>query len=337
MEIVSVIVPVYNVEKYLKDCVDSLLHQSYRDLEIILVDDGSQDSSGEICDEYLNKDHRIKVIHKKNCGLGFARNSGLEIANGKYVVFIDSDDTTDNDLIASLLKPVLDDGADTCISGFKKISESGDLEFIEKYDSAVYEKKEIYPGLFARMLGSSVNKHDAIRMSACSVLYSMDIIRKNNIRFPSERKLISEDLIWNSDYFKYAQRAAVIDSTGYNYRTTSGSLTQKYNANKLEMVCAFYLEMCRRIGNSKDMRTRLQRQFFVNIRTCLNQEKPSVSGNNRRHYREKVNKIMNEPTVVETLNEYPIRKMQFKQRVFLLILKSRIAELMMFFIDIGLV
>ena len=99
---VSVIVPVYNVEKYLDRCLDSIINQTLNEIEIILVDDGSTDSSGEKCDEYKKKDLRIKVIHKKNKGLGYARNSGLEVATGKYIAFVDSDDYIDRRMFESL-------------------------------------------------------------------------------------------------------------------------------------------------------------------------------------------------------------------------------------------
>ncbi len=89
---ISIIVPVYNVEKYLKECIESILSQTYKNIEIILIDDGSTDNSGKICDEYLKKDSRVKVIHKENGGLSDARNTGIEIASGKYIGFVDSDD-----------------------------------------------------------------------------------------------------------------------------------------------------------------------------------------------------------------------------------------------------
>ena len=92
MELISVIVPVYNVESYLEKCIESIQNQSYKSLEIILVNDGSTDSSGDICDKYAAHDKRIKVIHKKNGGLSSARNAGLEVANGDYIAFVDSDD-----------------------------------------------------------------------------------------------------------------------------------------------------------------------------------------------------------------------------------------------------
>lgn len=101
-DLISVIVPVYNVEKYLRKCIDSILCQTYKNFEIILIDDGSSDNSGKICDEYLNRDERISVFHKKNQGLSEARNTGIKKAKGKYLTFVDSDDFINEEYILNL-------------------------------------------------------------------------------------------------------------------------------------------------------------------------------------------------------------------------------------------
>lgn len=116
---VSVIVPIYNVEKYLDECIVSLLNQTLEDIEIILVDDESPDNCPKMCDEYANKDKRVKVIHKKNGGLGFARNSGLDVATGEYVAFIDSDDFIDLDMIEHLYNVATEYNADEVRCGIK--------------------------------------------------------------------------------------------------------------------------------------------------------------------------------------------------------------------------
>ena len=112
MDLISVIIPIYNVEQYLKECLESVINQTYRNLEIILVDDGSKDKSGKICDEYKNKDERIKVVHKENGGLSDARNAGMKIATGKYIQFIDSDDFIDKDMIETLYNLIIENEAD---------------------------------------------------------------------------------------------------------------------------------------------------------------------------------------------------------------------------------
>ena len=105
-DLISVIVPVYNVEKYLNKCIDSIINQTYKNLEIILVDDGSQDSSGKICDEYTKKDNRIKVIHKENGGVSSARNIGLNNATGEWIAFIDADDWVDEEYLQTLFNRI---------------------------------------------------------------------------------------------------------------------------------------------------------------------------------------------------------------------------------------
>ena len=120
MEKISVIVPVYNVESYLERCINSLLNQTYSNLEIILIDEGSTDRSGQICDQYKNRDEFV-VIHKENAGLGMARNTGLDVATGKYIIFVDSDDYIDNNMIQSLYEEIQKTSSDTCIGGFKRV------------------------------------------------------------------------------------------------------------------------------------------------------------------------------------------------------------------------
>ena len=337
MELVSIIVPVYNVEQYLRECIQSLVNQTYSNIEIILVDDGSKDASGKICDELKKEDWRIKVIHKENAGLGYARNSGLDIAQGEYVTFIDSDDVADDNLVESLMQGIHANKADTCIGGFKRITEDGKIAYEEKYEKKTYVGLEVFQGLFARMLGSDVDKHDAVRMSVWNVLYSMKIIKDNDIRFPSERVLISEDIIWDSQYYKYSSAAAIIESTAYKYRITPGSLTQKYKPNKFKMICKLYDVLCEKVGSDPNMKTRLQRQFFVNLRDCIHQEKQNISKCKRKVYIHRVNEILNDDKVRQVVNEYPISKIQFKPRMFILLVKYKLSWIIVMLNDCNII
>ena len=174
---VSVVVPVYNVEQYLQQCVDSLLKQTYKDIEIILVDDGSKDNSPAMCDDYSQKyPDMIKTIHKANGGLGLARNTGMEYAKGEFVTFIDSDDYADEDLIERLVKSADKYNAQVVIGGFKRVDSSGKILFKEEYQEQVYTGEDVINKLFMRMLGSSPERSDAVRMSVWNALYSMKII-----------------------------------------------------------------------------------------------------------------------------------------------------------------
>ena len=329
---ISVIVPVYNVEKYLAQNVDSLLAQTWQDFEIILVDDGSQDKSGAICDQYEKKDQRIKVIHKSNEGLGFARNSGLDVANGDYVVFLDSDDYGAPDMLERLMKPILEDGADTVIGGFQRVSDEGDVLYQEQYEKQLFNGDNVFYEFLPKIFGSEPKKHDAFRMSVWNGLYSMSIIREYNVRFPSERVMISEDLLFDLDYYRHAQAVAVIDSLAYCYRVNPASLTSKYRPNKLKMVTDLYLEMEKRIKecykDPTDPIYRLQTQYFINLRGCVKQETRKRSGNSFADNHQKIKALCSHPTVVSVSKSHPLDRLNFKQKMFVTMLRSRFAFLL---------
>ena len=128
MDLISVIVPVYNVEKYLNRCVDSIINQTYSNLEIILINDGSTDTSGKICDEYKKRDNRIHVIHQKNGGLSAARNAGIVIANGNYFIFVDSDDLIHPQCIEILYKVIKNDCSDIVIGNYEKFDDFNKID-----------------------------------------------------------------------------------------------------------------------------------------------------------------------------------------------------------------
>lgn len=204
-DLISIIVPVYNVEKYLEKCVKTLMEQSYKNIEIILVDDGSTDSSGKLVDRLANNDARITVVHKKNAGLGMARNTGLDYATGKYVAFIDSDDYTDVNMIQKLHNALEEYNSDTSYCGYTMAYDSGKFVSVPAYyNRQVFCDEEIIDKVLLEMVASKPEaKKDAIlSMSVWHALYSMEIIRDNNIRFPSEREFISEDIIFDIAYLQ---------------------------------------------------------------------------------------------------------------------------------------
>lgn len=338
---VSIVVPVYNVEKYLRECIDSLLCQSYNNIEIILVDDGSKDASGDICDEYAQLDDRIIVVHKKNEGLGYARNTGIEVAKGEFVVFVDSDDYVDSDMIEQLLLPIVKEGADTCIGGFRRVDDQRNILYTETYIWQHFEEEDVYNSFFMRILGSSPSEHDSFRMSVWNAIYSLDIINNNNIRFPSERKLISEDLIFDSDYYKYAKKVSVIETASYNYRVAQGSLTNSYRENKIVMICDLYEEMEKRVletfKDSDSAVMRLQKLFFVNLRGCIAQEKQSVSKKRFKNMVMAMRNICCNSTVRKVIKAYPANELHFKQKVFVLLIKYKMIFTLCFVSNFGLI
>lgn len=303
MNRISIIVPVYNVEKYLKRCVNSILNQTYSNIEVILVDDGSKDSSGKICDEYSGLDHRVKVIHKENEGLGFARNSGLEMATGDFVSFIDGDDSIADDHIEKMIKTLEDTGADTCLAGHTKVYADRKVEHINVCAGKVFEGEEVKNEILTRMVGSNPDGSDYIEMSACMVLLSKKIIDEYNIRFHSEREFISEDLIFDFDYYPKSQKTVVIDDVGYHYYDNEGSLTTKYNPERFEKQKKMTREVIRRAQKNEIYEKCEQRilNTFVSIaRYCIKLEQ-KFSGGSYTAYKSNVTEILKDSCLKKAL------------------------------------
>lgn len=334
MDLISIIVPVYNVETYLDECVNSLLNQTYKNIEIILINDGSTDRSLEICNKYKLLDNRIRVINKSNEGLGLTRNVGLDNINGKYVTFIDSDDYVDNDLIKNLYNGIRKNNADTCIAGFKRVNDAGEVLYRETYDNIVYTNEECINDLLVRMLGSSPSKSDSIRMSVWNVLFSVDIIKENGLKFVSEREIISEDIIFDIDYYQHAKKVVLINTASYNYRVNDSSLTNKYRQDRFYKSKILYNELYERINKiykNIEPTYRIQRLYFVYIKTCIHQENVKISGLKYRQAISNIKKICYDNQIQEIIKTYPINKLKLKQKLFLLFIKYRFSVLLYLF------
>lgn len=230
LPLLSVIIPVYNVEKYLDECVKSIVNQVYKNLEIVLVDDGSTDNSGAICDAWRNKDLRIKVVHKANAGLGFARNSGLEVAEGDFVAFVDSDDFIDKEMYKDLMSIAITDKSDIVYSGgFDKYLTDGNYNVVRDIQERISVDGEDLK-LFAQAFVSPSNKFAGrtLIMSACRAIYSMKVIPC----FLSERVVASEDLPFNVEAVLNSRRISYTPKVYYKYRYNDASVTRTFRFDK---------------------------------------------------------------------------------------------------------
>ena len=221
---VSVIVPVYNVQDYLAKCIDSVLSQTYEDFELILVNDGSKDSSPQICDSYLQKDARIKVIHKENGGLSSARNAGLDVAKGKYIYFLDSDDYIDPMLLEKTIAVMEQQQCDWVAFGMIKEDTQGNhIENIafKPIQLKITTEEERMRFLLKYLLNYRMG------WEACSHVFRGDIIRENHLRFVSERIVFAEDMLFSFTYWLYAGSCAVVQDCLYHYVQRTDSLMGK--------------------------------------------------------------------------------------------------------------
>lgn len=245
-DVITIIIPVYNVQPYLDRCMQSVLNQTYKNIEIIIVDDKSNDNSNQMCLKYL-KDTRVTVRHGINEGLSAARNIGLDIAKGTFVLFVDSDDYIEPDMIENLYMCQKKTGADTVIGGFKRVINGKIITLKNKCSGVIYEKhEEIKNNVLKKMLGC--NGIDQIEMSVWKVLFSMDIIRANTLRFP-DKKYLCEDIIFDFSYYPLCSKVAMCNDTGYCYCLNEESLSQSYMANKFERLKFQTLEMKKRAMN----------------------------------------------------------------------------------------
>ena len=213
MDLISVIVPIYKVEQYLDRCVESLIHQTYQNLEIILVDDGSPDQCPAMCDAWAKKDSRIKVIHKKNGGLSDARNAGMEIASGQYMGFVDSDDWVEPDMYRFLYQHMQDTTSDIVSGGVRYVWENGFPSRTMTYSGE--------PLTFTRQeaMASLINE-TALVVPVWNKLYSREVI--GYIRFPVGK--INEDEFWSWQIIARANRISSVPDVFYNYLQRGGSI-----------------------------------------------------------------------------------------------------------------
>lgn len=261
---ISVIVPVYNAKKWLDECIQSVLNQTFKNFELILVDDGSTDGSEVICDVYAEKNKSIKVVHKKNgYGAGEARNAGLQVAEGEFVVFLDSDDCQKPDMLERLYVEQKNANYDMVISGYQFLENKTKLgKVFGLDDTEIFGNTEIldyfvkyYPD---GLLGYPWNK-----------LYRRQIIQENNIIFPKMRRL--EDGIFNVEYFQHINSMRVIKQPLVNYRVNSQVTLRKLPYDfygNIKLFSKNYYDFLRKINKSRKDNEKPFVFYFLNDFVC---------------------------------------------------------------------
>ncbi len=227
--LISVIIPIYNVEQYLEKCINSILNQTYQHLEIIMVDDGSPDNCGAICDQYSAVDHRIKVIHKQNGGLSDARNVGLDMATGDFIAFVDSDDTIMPEMVEKLYQRIITDQSDMAFCGYKQVDQNGIIL------SECFLPDKVLTGFDA--LIESYEKNGVLYTIACNKLYKKHLFQ--NTRFPVGK--YHEDEYTTYQIIDQCSRISIVRETLYIYYQRENSIMQEaYSLKRLDGVEASY-------------------------------------------------------------------------------------------------
>ncbi len=274
--LITVVVPVYNVRDHLVRCHESIMGQDYANFEVVYVDDGSTDGSDKLCDEFAREDKRCTAVHKRNAGLGYARNSGIDVSRGRYIVFLDSDDYFESTLLSDLAAPVLAGQAEFTLAGFtrdygtKRVPRS-----LPDVGLPIVGNKAVMQKVFVRMLGYYPGKDDYIEMSACARLYDRELIMREGIRFNSERDCLSEDLDFNARYLRYVNSAFCTPCVGYFYCDNQGSLTTTYRRDRFAKQVALrerFGRVAEEYGLGNEALIRLDNTLISMARYCIKLE-----------------------------------------------------------------
>lgn len=325
--LISIIIPVYNVEKYIHRCLDSVLNQTLKNIEIILVDDKSPDNCPKICDEYALKDKRIKVIHKeKNEGLGLARNSGLDIAQGKFVAFIDSDDFIDHNMYEDLYNHAVMNKCDTVFCSLNFFENNHVTPFKEVSKEMYFEGPEIKQFLLDMVGPNPSFKSDVKYMvSVWKAIYSKEIISKHKIHFLSEREIASEDMIFHIDYLSKTQKITFIPKFYYFYVKNTSSISHTYTKEKIQRLKNFLIEVSQKLSllyPEEEYKTRVYRKYLHYLRIAL-----QIHIKMNTQFFSCLQEIKNECSdefYHSFIKEYPYKQLPIKHKIFFIAVKYKL-------------
>ena len=330
---IAAIVPVYNVAFYLRKCVGSLTGQTHGLADIVLVDDGSSDGSGELCDRLAALHANVRAIHKENAGLGYARNTGLDALGDDIdcVLFVDSDDWVEETYVEELVRDMEACDADCVIAGFTKRDDEGRELFCTRLEPATFEGESLGLELLPRVCGSAPGASDAVPMSAWATLFKKSIIDECGLRFPSEREVLSEDLFFKYRYLMAADCACLSACVGYCYRANEQSLTTSYRPDRFDAALHFYDEaaaMAEEGPAAAESKRRLAKSTFIYLRMSIAQETLPSSGKSPAEAVEAIRAMCADARLRELLDAYPSAELGWKQRAFLALVRGGHARLL---------
>ena len=309
----SVVLPIYNVEKYLERCIQSIIEQDFNDYEIILVDDGATDSSSKICEKWESKDKRIKHVRKTNGGLGYARNTGLINSNGEYIFFIDSDDFILPGLFSRVYNEIVQNTPDVVFYGYRRIDRTGKTisELIPNPEKELYaDKDEIKNTLLPDFIAKNPHngKNSNIRVSAWNCCIKISMLRARNLEFVSEREYISEDLVFYINLFNDLRSVLFIKEPFYCYCQNEGSLTFSYKPNRYDRIKKCYMYVERRadeLGYTGELQLRLKASFIANVLGCLKMEAGNEKSAGFKTTYNNLKCISHDKYLIKAIREYP--------------------------------
>lgn len=299
---VSIIVPVYNAEQYLQECVDSILHQTISDIELLLVDDGSTDSSPALCDQYAAQDIRVKAIHKPNGRAASARNAGLRAASGEYIAFVDADDWVSPDMYEKMLKA----DADVVLCDYVRFQNDEELPFTQPNIAAgFYDKGQMREKIYPHLVMDGIEY--PITISNWVMLIKRNVIIKNQLSYREDIH-ISEDAPFGSEVLYCANSFAYLKGEHfYHYRTREGSASKTYqpwwweSSLKINEETENFFSKCTDYDFTQQIKSNMFYLARAEIYYILNDGRLS-----KREQNEKIKTVMNHPRVVRMMEGFDV-------------------------------
>ena len=298
-ELVSIIIPIYNVELYLRECLDSVIGQTYTNLEILLVNDGSVDGSGDICYEYAGRDNRVKVIDKENEGLSVAREVGISQAKGEYFATVDSDDVLHEDYIRKMYDTIKRDDADICLCARKSFSESGETEFY--LDRTLKETEQTSQPLLSREYFHYAREYQM--SDSWNKLYRRGFVESAGVHFFLERQYNGTDLLFNHLLLLHCPKLCIVNEILYYYRIVPMSRVRRknkplqegfhfiveqllgeaekcgYGSEMKEQIHLIYISMIKYVTLDVAMECDKVGEMYTRFKTCMQKYTEFCAGN----------------------------------------------------------
>ncbi|MGE6203830.1 glycosyltransferase family 2 protein [Guptibacillus hwajinpoensis] len=309
---ISIIVPIYNADKWLKRCLESLINQTHKNIEIILINDGSKDNSKEICDKYSRMDNRIKVIHKNNAGTSAARNDGLKIALGDYIQFVDSDDWLEENMCELLLENMEKNESDLVICGLRIMKNGVEIRKPYLPNNKLRVKEDIDNYLFLRKIFSS----------PCNKLYKREYIQT----YFKENTSLGEDLIFNLEYLRKIDTTLVIEEALYNVcLDNSESLIRGYRSDRLDIVIDLVtkeLKFCEDIYGRQSDKTEIYNSYILGVHSFF-RDIICSDNKSKKDINLILDKYIQHPTIKNALYHTKMNRIDYKLFKNLLKIKNK--------------
>lgn len=329
----SIIVPIYNAEMYIRQCLDSILNQTFTDFELILVDDGSPDNCPSICDEYRSKDSRVKVVHKKNEGLVNARKSGLEIAVGEYIGYVDSDDWIEPTMYECMCEKAILYDVDIVICDFLYDYPSYEIRSSQPISDGYYDKSALKNEIYPYMLFSGVFFKFGLYPALWNKIYRRDILKSNQFN-------VSEDIRMGEDVA--CIYSCLLDSQGifilknkfmYHYRQIPSSMKRKYDDRFFERILILYDDLARNFSRFSDLYNIKNQQntyFAYMVLLSVDNELSTANLENIFERKRNIINILNNVSVTSILGGISFDNVTLKLKIKLLLLRERLVYLYIF-------